>query len=207
MGGAFAARRGKATIIAGNCRVLRMEGAATCEAAGFAARRRHCATDRQIAPSFTDRYDVGFDRRRVYFALRPHVRPPTPATWPTTGRAVLTRACATSDNCYSFPRVRLRALPLPSQYGVEHRLPRAYGGPQGMLDRAIIEAIAWPVGLPGPCGCEAQLLWDRPQRRAHSASDRGQYHRARVVGRTRPRPWGSPDLAARIVISSGSPVV
>ncbi len=60
---------------------------------------------------------------------------------------VTDRALFHADNCYYYPNVRLRSLPLKTNT-VSNTAFRGFGGPQGMLGaERIIEEIAYAIGL------------------------------------------------------------
>lgn len=91
-------------------------------------------------------YDVGFDGDGRIEAV--DMRFAARCGWSADLSAAVTdRALLHADNCYFYPAVRLRSLPLKTNT-VSNTAFRGFGGPQGMVGcERMIEEIAFATGL------------------------------------------------------------
>jgi xanthine dehydrogenase large subunit len=143
MGGAFGGKETQANAFA-------CIAAIVAKKTGRAAKLRLDRDDDMIATGkrhdFAIDYEVGFgaDGRIAGVEMTYAARCGYSAdlSGPVTDRALFH-----ADNCYYYPNVRLRSLPLKTNT-VSNTAFRGFGGPQGMLGaERIIEEIAYATGL------------------------------------------------------------
>lgn len=143
MGGAFGGKETQANPFA-------CLAAIVAKRTGRAAKLRLDRDDDMIVTGkrhdFLVRYDVGYDDDgrihavdMLYAARCGHS---ADLSGPVTDRALFH-----ADNCYFYPSVRLRSLPLKTST-CSNTAFRGFGGPQGMLGgERVIEEIAYATGL------------------------------------------------------------